>query len=268
VFLVVHGSGVGPQAGSLPFRLGRSLFEKTLARLAMRVCRPVSVSQVGVEAARRLYGVQASYLPYPLRDLPPVETSPSLEHDRPMRITWVGRHFPEKDPLLAVAAVEAFRRQRDAELHIIGDGPLRPDLEQLARERQWLMVLGRRTWEEVQLLQAEGHACLATSVADATQLTVLEPLSRGIPTVSTQVGDAPSHYLSSSIRHLCVPPRDAEATADALLDLASSYDSYRSRFADNAELLRARHAEAGEALAQLLAEALSGAERAGESSVR
>jgi glycosyltransferase involved in cell wall biosynthesis len=267
-FLVVHGSGVGPQAGSLPFRLGRSLFEKTLARLAMRVCRPVSVSQVGVEAARRLYGVQASYLPYPLRDLPPVETSPSLEHDRPMRITWVGRHFPEKDPLLAVAAVEAFRRQREAELHIIGDGPLRPDLEQLARERQWLIVHGRRTWEEVQLLQAEGHACLATSVADATQLTVLEPLSRGIPTVSTRVGDAPSHYLSPSIRHLCVPPRDAEATADALHDLASSYDSYRSRFADNAELLRARHAEAGEALTQLLAEAFSGAERAGESSVR
>jgi glycosyltransferase involved in cell wall biosynthesis len=267
-FLVVHGSGVGPHAGSLPFRLGRSIFEKTLARFVMRVCRPVSVSQVGVEAARRLYGVQASYLPFPLRDIPPVETSPPLEPDRPMRITWVGRLFPEKDPLLAVAAVEALRRQRDAELHIIGDGPLRPELEQLARQRQWLIVHGRRSWEEVQLLQAEGHACLATSVADATQLTVLEPLSRGIPTVSTWVGDAPSHYLSSSIRHLCVPPRDPVAAMDALLDLASSYDSYRIRFADNAEILRARHAEAGEALARLLAEALSDAEPAEQPSLR
>jgi glycosyltransferase involved in cell wall biosynthesis len=254
-FLVVHGSGAGPCGGSAAFRLFRLFFEKTLARLAMRVCRPVSVSQVGVEAARRLYGVQASYLPYPLRDLPPVETSPSLEPDRPMRITWVGRLFPEKDPLLAVAAVETLRRRRDAELRIIGDGPLRPDLEQLARGRPWLLVHGPRTWEEVQLLQAEGHACLATSVADATQLTVLEPLSRGIPTVSTRVGDAPSHYLSSSIRHLCVAPRDPEATADALLDLASSYDSYLSRFAANADILRARHAEAGEALVRLLVDA-------------
>jgi glycosyltransferase involved in cell wall biosynthesis len=260
-FLVMHGSGAGPYGGSAAFRLFRLFFEKTLARLAMRVCRPVSVSQVGVEGARRLYGVQASYLPYPLRDLPPVETSPSLEHDRPMRITWVGRLFPEKDPLLAVAAVENLRRRRDAELRIIGDGPLRHDLEQLALRRPWLLVHGPRTWEEVQLLQAEGHACLATSVADATQLTVLEPLSRGIPTVSTRVGDAPSHYLSSSIRHLCVAPRDPEATADALLDLASSYDSYRGRFADYAELLRARHADAGEALKRLLVEALS--DRAG-----
>jgi glycosyltransferase involved in cell wall biosynthesis len=256
-FLVVHGSGAGPYGGSAAFRLFRLFFEKTLARLAMRVCRPVSVSQVGVEGAGRLYGVQASYLPYPLRDLPPVETSPSLEPDRPIRITWVGRLFPEKDPLLAVAAVETLRRRRDAELRIIGDGPLRPDLEQLARRRSWLLVHGPRTWEEVQLLQAEGHACLATSVADATQLTVLEPLSRGIPTVSTRVGDAPAHYVSSSIRHLCVAPRDPDATADALLDLASSYDSYRSRFADNAEILRARHAAAGEALMRLLVEALS-----------
>jgi glycosyltransferase involved in cell wall biosynthesis len=256
-FLVVHGSGAGPYGGSAAFRLFRLFFEKTLARLAMRVCRPVSVSQVGVEGAGRLYGVQASYLPYPLRDLPPVETSPSLAPDRPICITWVGRLFPEKDPLLAVAAVETLRRRRDAELRIIGDGPLRPDLEQLARRRPWLLVHGPRTWEEVQLLQAEGHACLATSVADATQLTVLEPLSRGIPTVSTRVGDAPAHYVSSSIRHLCVAPRDPDATADALLDLASSYDSYRSRFADNAEILRARHAAAGEALMRLLVEALS-----------
>jgi glycosyltransferase involved in cell wall biosynthesis len=267
-FLVVHGSGVGPYEGSRPFRLGRSLFEKTLGRFAMRVCRPVSVSQVGVEAAHRLYGVQASYLPFPLRDLPPVETSPSLDPDRPIHITWVGRLFPEKDPLLAVAAVETLRRRREAELHIVGDGPLRPDLEQLARKRKWLLVHGPRSWEEVQLLQAEGHACLATSVADATQLTVLEPLSRGIPTVSTRVGDAPAHYVSSSIRHLCVAPRDPEATADALLDLASSYESYRSRFADNAEILRARHAEAGEALARLLADALSDAEPAEQPSLR
>jgi glycosyltransferase involved in cell wall biosynthesis len=261
-FLVVHGSGAGPYAGSAAFGLFRSFFEKTLARLALRSCRPVSVSQIGVEGVRRLYGVQASYVPFPLRDLPPVETSPSLEPDGPMRVTWVGRLFPEKDPLLAVAAVEALRQRRDAELRIIGDGPLRAELERLARRRQWLLVQGPRSWNEVQVLQAEGHACLSTSVADATQLTVLEPLSRGIPTVSTRVGDAPSHYLSSSIRHLCVAPRDPEATADALLDLASSYDSYRSRFAANADLLRARHADAGDSLARLLTEALPDAEGA------
>jgi len=262
-FLVVHGSGAGPYGGSRAFGLVRSLFARTLGQLAMRLSRPVSVSQVGVEGVRRLYGVRAAYLPYPLRELPPASAPPPLEPDRPMRITWVGRLFPEKDPLLAVAAVETLRPRREAVLHVCGDGPLRAELEQLARQRPWLLVHGARSWEEVQALQAEGHACLATSVADNVQVTVLEALSRGIPTVSTRVGDAPSYYLSSSIRHLCVAPRDPEATADALLDLASSYDGYRSRFAANADLLRARHAEAGEALVRLLVEALPEARSSG-----
>jgi glycosyltransferase involved in cell wall biosynthesis len=255
-FLVVHGSGAGPYGGSRAFGLARSFFERTLGRLAIRLSRPVSVSQVGVEGVRRAYGVRATYLPYPLRELPPVSAPPELEPDQPLRITWVGRLFPEKDPLLAVAAVEALRRRREAVLQVCGDGPLRAEVEELARQRPWLLVLGARSWEEVQSRQAEGHACLATSVADNVQVTVLEALSRGIPTVSTRVGDAPSYYLSSSIRQLCVAPRDPEATADALLDLASSYNGYRSRFAVNADILRARHADAGGALVRLLVEAL------------
>src|SRR5687768_17549019 len=95
--LVVHGSGAGPYTGSGAFGLVRSIFEKTLGQLAIRLSRPVSVSQAGVEGVRRFYGAQAAYLPYPLRELPPVLAPPALEPDRPMRITWVGRLFPEKD---------------------------------------------------------------------------------------------------------------------------------------------------------------------------
>ena len=261
--LVVHGSGAGPYTGSGAFGLVRSIFEKTLGQLAIRLSQPVSVSHAGVEGVRRLYGAQAAYLPYPLRELPPVLAPPALEPDRPMLITWVGRLFPEKAPLLAVAAVESLRRRREAVLHVYGDGPLRTELEHQARRRPWLLVQGPRTWEEVQSLQAEGHACLATSVADNVQVTVLEALSRGIPTVSTRVGDAPSYYLSPSISHLCVAPRDPEATADALLDLATSYDGYRSQFAANGDALRTRHADAGDALVRLLIGALRKAEGSG-----
>jgi glycosyltransferase involved in cell wall biosynthesis len=175
---------------------------------------------------------------------------------------WVGRLFPEKDPLLAVEALETLRRRRDAVLEMCGDGPLRPELERLARQRPWLVVQGARSWEEVQAVQAGGHACLATSVADNVQVAVLEALNQGIPTVSTRVGDAPSYYLPS-IRHLCVAPRDPQATADALLRVASSHGRYRREFAANAAVLRARHADAGEALVRLLLEALPDPESTG-----
>jgi glycosyltransferase involved in cell wall biosynthesis len=169
-----------------------------------------------------------------------------------MRIVWVGRLFPEKHPVLAVEAVEILRRTRAAELHVCGDGPLRPELERLAAERSWLVLYGARPWEEAQALQGSGHACLATSVADNVQVAVLEALSRGIPTVSTRVGDAPTYYVSSSLRDLCVPARDSVAMASALAEIASSYSSYRRAFAANAEILRARHTDIGDDLVRLL----------------
>jgi glycosyltransferase involved in cell wall biosynthesis len=257
-FLVVHGSGAGPYTGSSPFGVARRLFERTLGSLALRISHPVSVSEAGIEGVRRLYGLQASYLPYPLRDLDPVEAPPALEEDLPLRVAWVGRLFPEKDPVTAVAAVDILRRRREAVLDVFGDGPLRTRLDPLTRERPWLRLHGPRSWEEVQRRQAASHVCLSTSVADNVQVAVLEALSRGIPTVSTRVGDAPAYYLASSLEHLCVRPGDPEAAADALLDVSSSYDAYRREFVANAAALRERHGQAGDMLARLVGGALSG----------
>ena len=169
-----------------------------------------------------------------------------------MRIVWVGRLFPEKNPRLAVEAVEILRRDRAAELHVCGDGPLRPELERLAAQRSWLVLHGAQPWEQAQALQAGGHACLATSVADNVQVAVLEALSRGIPTVSTRVGDAPTYYVSASLQDLCVPVENAAAMAAALADIASSYDRCRREFTANAEILRARHTDVGDDLVRLL----------------
>jgi glycosyltransferase involved in cell wall biosynthesis len=258
--LVIHGSGEGLHAGPWPFRLIRALFARTLALLAVRLSRPVSVSRAGVDGVRNLYGVAADYLPYPVHELLPIPAPPSLSPDEPLSLAWVGRLFPEKDPLLAVAAVDIVRREREAVLHVCGDGRLRGELEELAEPRPWLVLHGTRPWAEVQALQGSAHVCLATSVADNVQVAVLEPLCRGIPTVSTRVGDAPAYYLRPAIRHLCAPPRDPKAVARAILDLAVSYDGYRREFEANAAALRVRHAEAGAALATLAATA---ARRAG-----
>jgi glycosyltransferase involved in cell wall biosynthesis len=255
--LVVHGSGAGPYTGSSTFGVFRGLFERTLGKLALRLAHPVSVSGAGVDGIRRLYGLQASYLPYPLRDIVPVASPPPLEPAQPLRVTWVGRLFPEKDPLAAVAAVEILRRRREAVLDVFGDGPLRAALEKLSRERAWLFVHGARSWEEVQLRQAAGHICLSTSVQDNVQVTVLEALSRGIPTVSTRVGDAPSYYAAPSIGHLCVAPGEPVGTAAALIDLAASYETYWNAFSANAAILRERHAQAGDAFVDLLSQALT-----------
>jgi glycosyltransferase involved in cell wall biosynthesis len=251
---VLHGSGDYP--GSPFMRLARSVFQRTLTKAALRLSRPASVSRAGVDGARKVFGVEASYLPFPVRELPPVTSVPVLGPDDTMRVTWVGRLYAEKDPLLAVAAVDILRREREAVLHVCGEGPLRPEVERLATRRPWLILHGTRSWEEVQTLQGSAHACLATSVADNVQVAVLEALCRGIPTVSTEVGDAPPYYTRPAIRHFCVEPRNPAAIAQALLELATSYDDYRQEFAANAVALRAHHAPAGRVLGRLAERAI------------
>ena len=251
---VVHGSGEGPQTGSAAFRVARAAFQRTLARRAVRVSRPISVSHAGVASIRRLYGVEAGYLPYPLRALPELAVTPQLTAGEPVSVVWVGRLFPEKDPVLAVRAVEQLRDEWPATLDVYGHGILHSELAGLARSRPWLRLHGERSWEEIQQIQAAAHVCLSTSAADNVQVAVLEALSRGIPVVSTRVGDASRYYLGGSLGRFCVAAGDADGIAAAIVELCSSYSSYRDDFRTNGQLLAARHVEAPTVLARLIDE--------------
>jgi glycosyltransferase involved in cell wall biosynthesis len=254
--LVVHGSFEGRYAGKRVIGVARELFQRTLGTVAVRLSRPVSVSRVGVGGLRDLYGVDAAYLPYPVRDLPPA-SAPSPRPGEPFRVVWVGRLSPEKDPVLAVCAVELVRERRPIELVMYGDGPLRPRLDSLARERPWLEVLGVRPWLEVQAAQGRAHACLSTSVHDNVQVALLEAVSRGIPTVSTRVGDAPSYYVDPSLERFCVAA-DPRQLAAALAELERSHEVHRVAFRDNAVRVRARHARASTELVALVESAARG----------
>jgi glycosyltransferase involved in cell wall biosynthesis len=251
VVFVLHGSGASFSTSSFLYhRVLGSLFERLLSRPALRRSRPVSLSRAGVVGCRRRYGVDATYVQFPLRELPPPAPTP-LGSDEPLRIVWAGRLYGEKNPLAAVAVVDRVRQQRPATLDVYGSGPLLDELEELARERPWLNVCGPRSWEEIQEVQGAAHVCLSTSVRDATQMAVLEPLARGVPVVSTRVGDALGYY-ARGLWPFCVEPGDPEAGAEAVLALADSYDRYRERFAANAQELLRRHRDGARRLAELL----------------
>jgi glycosyltransferase involved in cell wall biosynthesis len=250
--LVVHGSGAADDGGPRALRAARALFRRTLGRAAIRAGVPVSVSRAGVDGIRREYGADARYLPYPLRPLPPAAVVPPPGPAEPLRVVWVGRLAREKDPLLAVAAVEVLRRSRPATLDVIGDGPLAPELRGAAAARPWLRVRGERPWAEVMAAQAAAHVCLSTSAWDNVQVALLETLARGIPAVATAVGDAPRHFADPALRDCCVPPGNAIALAGALERLAGDLPAARAAFGRNAARLWALHAEAPRVLAELV----------------
>jgi glycosyltransferase involved in cell wall biosynthesis len=258
VIFVLHGSGAPFTTSSwLYHRVLGSVFERLVVRAALRRSVPVSLSQAGVWGARGRYGVAAAHVPYPLRELPPARPR-RLEPHEPLAIVWLGRLYREKNPLQAVAVVERVRRHRDATLHIYGSGVLADELEQLARDRPWLVIGGQLSWSEAQDAQDAGHICLSTSLRDATQVAILEPLARGIPVVSTRVGDALAHYARVALRPCCVEPSDVAAAAAAILRVAASYPVYREEFTANARILRLRHARGPARLSAVLETAAFG----------
>jgi glycosyltransferase involved in cell wall biosynthesis len=258
VIFVLHGSGAPFTTSSFLYhRVLGSAFERLVVRRTLRLSHPISLSQAGVTGARSRYLVEAAHIPYPLRDLPPASPR-TLSPDEPLRIVWAGRLYKEKNPLHAVEVVERVRRHRDATLHVYGSGVLHDRLAELAADRPWLQLGGQLSWSEVQDAQDAAHVCLSTSLRDATQIAMLEPLARGIPVVSTRVGDAPMHYADSSLRLFCVEPTDAQRAAFAILRLVTSYTRYRELFAANARVLRTRHCGGAQRLNTLLETAAFG----------
>ena len=94
---------------------------------------------------------------------------------------------------------------------------------------------------------------------DNVQVAVLEALARGVPVVSTRVGDAPRYYATPALERWCVEPGDPDATARALGELAASYDDNRQAFAANGRRLHAIHRDAPRVLMELIA--LAGSRR-------
>ncbi len=132
----------------------------------------------------------------------------------------VGRLAAVKDH---ATLLEAFRRVANAMpralLMIIGDGPLRAELESLAEQlgiAGRVKFLGRRA-DIPQLLRALDIFVLS-SVSEGLPLSVPEAMAAGVPVVATDVG-ALREVVSDRVSGLLVPPKSPERLAEAILAL-------------------------------------------------
>lgn len=132
----------------------------------------------------------------------------------------VARLSPEKDQSLLLSAFARVRaRLPEARLLIVGDGPLRGELEARAarlRLGESALFLGERQ-DVARLLPAMDVFCLP-SRTEGMSLTLLEALACGVPAVATAVGGTPE-VVRDGETGLLVPSGDPERLAAALLCL-------------------------------------------------
>ena len=143
---------------------------------------------------------------------------------RPVREKWtgpialfVGRLVPYKG---ADVLLRALQRTGVAAV-VIGDGPMRSDLEQLTRELQLddrVFFLGGADDETVAAWYEACDVFVLPSVtrAEAFGLVQLEAMARGKPVISTRLPTGVPWVNVDGVTGLTVPPGDVEALASAL----------------------------------------------------
>ena len=125
-------------------------------------------------------------------DLKHLETLPLPNGSKPLRCGLVGRLVPVKNPSLFVQAIGQVAQRNPAGLlqgSIIGDGPLRPTLEETVRVGGLEQVISFVGWQEDlrQYYERLDVVCL-TSWNEGTPVSVIEAMAAGRAAVATAVG--------------------------------------------------------------------------------
>ncbi|MEF2278512.1 glycosyltransferase [Deinococcus sp. YIM 134068] len=156
--------------------------------------------------------------------------TPAPEMPRENLVLFVGRFVEKKGTEYLLRAMRAVReRVPDARLVLVGDGPLRGELEGLARELGLgpgpdVRFVGRQTPQEVRAWMAAARVfCLPSVTArsgdtEGLPTVLLEALAMGVPTVTTRSAGNPE-AVTDGETGLVVPERDAAGLAHALTRL-------------------------------------------------
>ncbi len=149
-------------------------------------------------------------------------------------LLFVGRLAEIKDvPTMLRAFAGAVQQQPRLRLWIVGDGPVRAGLEQLASE---LGVAGNvRFWGQrldTAAFFAAAGAFVMSSVSEGLPMSLLQAMSIGLPAIVTDVGGM-KEVVQLSSSGLRVPVGDAFAMGGAMTRLAQD-DALRSALGEQA----------------------------------
>jgi glycosyltransferase involved in cell wall biosynthesis len=200
-------------------------------RLAFRMgVAAVAIGDAVADSFERLYGVR------PRRTIPngiPVaEYAPSAVARSEVRaelgitagapvFVMVARLVKEKDHAAALTAFAApALRPLSAHLLVAGDGPLRGELEEKARQlgaAERVHFLGAR--RDVPRVLAAADVFVLSSEFEGHPLCVMEAMAAGKPVISYAVGCVPENVSSRTGR--LVAPGDVSGLAAAMRDLAA-----------------------------------------------
>ena len=148
-----------------------------------------------------------------------------LPADGQVRIATTGRLVEKKGIAYCIRAIAQLAQSHpNIEYHIIGDGPLKADLQHLIQElavERLVKLRGEKPQPELIEILNTCHLFMAPSVTakdgnqDAPVNTLKEAMAMGLPVISTYHGGIPE-LVEDGVSGFLTPERDADAIAKKL----------------------------------------------------
>lgn len=156
-------------------------------------------------------------------------------------ILYVGRLATEKGLQLLMDAVRIVAESEPVALNLVGDGPLRTDIEQVAASSSTPIALHGYIAAGAKLDQLFDSATIFVlpSLSEGIPKVLLKAMARGVPVVASSVGGVPD-IIEDNVTGLLVPPNDPQILATAILRLIRSAQT-RDEIVDGARLYARHH---------------------------
>ena len=205
----------------------------------------VTVSDYNVDYLRTHFGAPTdrTHRIYNGLDLSAFPYHPPI--NRPSHVVAVGRLVGKKGFPFLIEAIGLLRdRGIDCRCTLVGDGPLRPQLQKQIEDlglTDRVQLAGVRPLTEVSAFLKGAAVLVAPSIIseggdrDGLPTILVEGMALGTPCISTQVVGIPE-LIRDHETGLCVPPNDAKALADAIAEMLGNPTMARL-LADNARAL-------------------------------
>ncbi len=197
----------------------------------LRLCLyPLACKVIVLNEASKEYfheGIQKKITVIP-NAVPNLETAPDESDPTPSftahnSIVTLGRLVSQKRFDLLLRAFSEIKNKIDGKLIIVGDGPLREDLERLSRslgiaDRVLFTGMMRAPWACLK----DAMFFVMSSEFEGFPMTLVEAMSCGLPVVSFDCRTGPRDIIRDGVDGILVPPMDVEKLADAMLRLATN----------------------------------------------
>ncbi len=156
-------------------------------------------------------------------------------------ITTVARLAPQKGVAYFVrSAAEVMKEYKDVVFLVVGDGPLKKDLENLSMSLNLMgkiFFVGNRM--DIDSIMDISDVFVLASLTEGLPLTVLEALQAQCPVVATEVGGIPE-VIENGRNGLLVKAKSVSALSTAIKDLLSNPERSKYMGSQSGEILKER----------------------------